>query len=196
MTRFDACLAFVLRAEGGFVDDARDPGGTTNMGITHRTLAYWRGGPVTVEDVRELTEREARAIYRANYWNPVRGDDLPPGVDLCVFDASVHHGPGTAVRLLQAAVGVERDGAIGPVTLGAVAHRDPITLAQAVNGLRLDRMRGLDTWQTYARGFTNRMNKLHAEVMALTPAAPAPAVSNAPWWQSIVEKVLAWLLSK
>jgi Glycosyl hydrolase 108 len=93
--RFDACLTFTLRAEGGFVDDPADPGGATNMGIT---LATYRDcsndqdlGAVQVED---MTRRTARAIYRTLYWNPLRADALPDGVDLSVFDMGVNAGMG------------------------------------------------------------------------------------------------------
>ena len=44
---------------------------------------------------------------------------MPPGLDLAVFDLAVHSGPLRAVRLLQAVLGVEADGIVGPVTLGA-----------------------------------------------------------------------------
>lgn len=194
MTRFDACLSHVLRHEGGYVDHPHDPGGATNMGITHITLADWRGGPVTKDDVRELTRREAAAIYRANYWNRVHGDELPAGLDLAVFDFAVNSGVARAARHLQAAVGVDRDGAIGPVTLAAVARRDAVVLMQALNGRRLDFLRGLDTWQHFGRGWQRRVNEITAAAtaMALTPVAPAPAVSKPVWWQG----VLAWLLSR
>src|SRR3712207_9421373 len=82
------------------------------MGITQATLARWRGEPVTAEDVRALTEEEAREIYSAGHWNPLRCDALPPGLDLMFFDFGVNAGPGASARLLQRALAVRANGAI------------------------------------------------------------------------------------
>ncbi len=81
---FDRALALVLDLEGGFVDHPRDPGGATNLGITRATLAKARGRPVSVVDVKALTRAEAGTIYRRLYWNAVKADELPPGLDLAV----------------------------------------------------------------------------------------------------------------
>ena len=91
--RFDACLAFTLREEGGYVDDPADPGGATNMGITLATYRQWSDDPeLGSAQVQDMTERTARAIYRSLYWNPLRADALPIGVDLSVFDMGVNAG--------------------------------------------------------------------------------------------------------
>ena len=101
---WNAALAFVFSVEGGFTDDPVDPGGATNLGITHDELAKWRGRAVTIDDMRDLGKDEAAAIYRANYWTISRCADLAPGVDLIVFDAAVNTGNGRSARLLQAAL--------------------------------------------------------------------------------------------
>ena len=122
---FEVCLAFTLKAEGGYVDNPADPGGATNMGITLATLRQWSDdqdlGPAQVE---EMTQRTAKAIYRSLYWNPLRADALPVGVDLSVFDMGVNAGIWRSARLLQAALGFtgeEVDGCVGPDTLAAAA---------------------------------------------------------------------------
>src|SRR4051794_6510465 len=107
---FDACLAFVLEEEGGYSDMPGDPGGATNMGIARATLAAWRGAPVSKDDVLSLERDEAVAIYKTLYWNAVGGDDLPPGLDLALFDDAVNSGPRQASRDLQRALGVAVDG--------------------------------------------------------------------------------------
>jgi hypothetical protein len=104
--RFDECLAFTLRAEGGYVDDPADPGGATNMGVTLATLREWSDDPsLGANQVQDMSLRTARAIYRALYWNPLRADDLPVGVDLSVFDFGVNAGIWHSARLLQRALG-------------------------------------------------------------------------------------------
>jgi lysozyme family protein len=71
---FDACLAFTLREEGGFVDDPTDPGRATNMGITLATYRRWSDNPALgAARIRELTMRSARLVNRSLYWNPLRG---------------------------------------------------------------------------------------------------------------------------
>lgn len=128
---FDTALAFVLGFEGGFSDHPQDPGGATNLGITQATLDGFRrdhpewGLPA---DVRGLKRAHAARIYRTGYWNPVHGDELPPGIALLAFDCAVNQGPGRAVRLLQEAVGVTADGKIGPKTLAAISEASPSTL--------------------------------------------------------------------
>jgi lysozyme family protein len=155
--RFARCVAEVLRHEGGFVNHPRDPGGATNRGITQATLADWRGVPVTAEDVRALTEKEAREIYRARYWNAIQGDALPAGLDLAVFDFAVNSGPGRAVRSLQWHLGVHADGAIGPVTLAAVRKINAARLAGDLCRARLAWLRGLPTWDAFGKGWTARV---------------------------------------
>jgi lysozyme family protein len=88
--RFESCLAFTLRQEGGYVDDPADPGGATNMGITLATYREWSDDPHLGDvQVRDMTLKTAGAIYRSLYWNQLRADALPPGVDLSVFDMGV-----------------------------------------------------------------------------------------------------------
>jgi lysozyme family protein len=126
--RFILCLPWIMQSEGGYVENPADPGGATNMGITLGTLAAWRGHPCTRDDVRALTRDEAAAIYRARYWT----DGLAPGVDLSVFDASVMSGKSQGVKFLQAAAGVDADGACGPHTLAACAALLPLDLIDRI----------------------------------------------------------------
>lgn len=173
--RFLPCLAQVLGHEGGFVNDPQDPGGATKMGITRATLAEWRGAPVTEEEVRALTEEEAREIYRARYWNPLRCDDLPPGFELMVFDFGVNAGPGAAARMLQRAVGVRADGAIGPVTLAAARAADPRAAIDAMARLREEHYRALPTFPRFGRGWLRRTDAVRrsAQSMAAAPLMAA-----------------------
>src|ERR1700738_2641684 len=124
---FDACLAFTFKEEGGYSDDPADPGGATNMGITLATYRQWSDNPnLGALQVEDLSERTARAIYRSLYWNPLRADALPAGVDLSVFDMGVNAGIWGSARLLQRALrftGGEGDGRSVSDILVAVAQR-------------------------------------------------------------------------
>ena len=170
-----AALEHVFAHEGGYVDHPRDPGGATNMGITRRTLAGWRGRAVTKAEVKAMTRTEAAAIYRARFWNAVRADDLPAGVDACVFDAAVHSGPSRAVRWLQAELGVRVDGVIGPKTLAAAGELPPERLVAGLCRRRLRFMQGLKTWPTFGRGWARRMKAVEREALSLARRGAAAA---------------------
>src|SRR5580692_11384147 len=119
--RFDACMPFIFKAEGGYSDNANDPGGPTNFGITLATLKAYEGNPnLTADDVKKLTPAVAREIYRTAYWNRMQCGALPAGLDLEVFDFGVNSGPAESVKTLQGLVGVTQDGSVGPITLAAV----------------------------------------------------------------------------
>lgn len=162
-SRFQACLAEVLRHEGGYADHPADPGGATNMGITLATLSDWRGRPVTKQEVRDLTVAEAGEIYRARYWQPIRGDALPPGVDLAVFDFAVNSGPARAVKALQSVLGVAQDGIIGPATLAALASAPgAVEVITDLCDARMRFLRSLSTWPTFGGGWTRRVAEVEA----------------------------------
>jgi lysozyme family protein len=166
---FDACVALILANEGGFCDQPADPGGATNFGITKRTLEAFVGHGVSVDDVRNLSSNTAIEIYRSNYWNVMRCGDLPPGVDLMVFDYGVNSGPATSVKALQALVGVPQDGAVGKITLGAVEKVAPETLVNGLAQARMTFLRSLDTFETFGAGWTKRVTEMQqkATLMAL-----------------------------
>jgi hypothetical protein len=164
---FAGSLAFVLQAEGGYVDNPNDPGGPTNMGITLKTLEAWRGGTVTADDVRVLTRQEAGAIYKANYWDAMRCSSLPKGVDLMVFDCGVNAGPRRSILILQGAVGVPADGIMGPVTLAAAAAAAPRDLVAKLADARMQYYRGLPGWGTFGQGWTNRVAAVQKAALAM-----------------------------
>ncbi len=113
MNRFTDCLAFVLKREGGFVDDPLDRGGATNFGITQVAYDKYRNSlTLPIRSVKFITPEEVAAIYEEEYWTPM----LPAPLSLCVFDAAVQHGTGRARKWLQRCVGQSEDGAIGPAT--------------------------------------------------------------------------------
>lgn len=169
--RFAACVAEVLRHEGGYIDHRRDPGGCTNRGITRRTLEGWRREPVSCADVQALTEAEARAIYRAHYWHAVRGDDLPAGLNLVVFDAALNSGRRRAALWLQQALGVTADGVIGPRTLRAArgANDRAAVIARACE-VRLAFLKGLETWPDFGRGWSRRVREVRTAALAMAGA--------------------------
>lgn len=164
--RFERCLHIVLAWEGGFSNNPADPGGATNFGITLATLQAHRQKKVTAEDVKAMTVEEAGAIYRKNYWDFVRGDELPPGVDLILFDEAVNQGPGHAIKDLQHSIGVGVDGVFGPATLQHVEQSDPVAIVHSIDDLRERFYRGLRTFHTFGKGWLNRLADVTAKAVA------------------------------
>jgi len=156
---FEESLAHVLKHEGGYVDHPKDPGGATNLGCTKKVWEEWVGHEVTKDDIRALTIADVSPLYKQRYWDKCRGDDLPRGVDFAVFDLAINSGVGRASKLLQRAVGVAADGAIGPATLAAVANANPRELATKICELRLAFLQALPTWETFGKGWGRRVKE-------------------------------------
>ena len=166
-SRFEKAVEHVLRHEGGFVQHPRDPGGATKYGITRQTLSRAKKRPVSINDVRRLSRKEAIAIYRQLYWDPVRADELPPGLDLAVFDLAVNSGPVRAVTMLQRALGVEADGILGPVTLGAAREADVQETIRRLTKTRLGFLGRLATWPVFGLGWRRRVLAVEQEALRL-----------------------------
>lgn len=128
----DKVLKEILAREGGFVNHPSDKGGATNFGITIKTLSEWRGKPVTIDDVKNLTQSEAMAIYRKKYVEAPGFHLLPDPLAAQLVDYGVNSGTLLAAHKLQMLLGVEQDGKIGPETLAAVAKQDIIKLNNAL----------------------------------------------------------------
>lgn len=154
---FFDCLDIILKHEGGFVDHPKDPGGATNKGVTHKTYSQFLGRPLNgVEELKQIPDGHVMAIYKTGYWDTVRGDELPSGVDLAVFDWSVNSGHRRASRALQKVVGASPDGIIGPRTVAAVLCTDPTAIIKEFDEIRVDFYKSLNTFETFGRGWLKR----------------------------------------
>lgn len=120
MADFNKAIVKTLAREGGsrFTDDPNDHGGATKYGISQRSYPNL--------DIRNLTEQQAREIYKRDFWDRIRGDEVTsqPVAEI-VFDTCVNMGVRTGSRLAQLAVGVEpADGVIGSKSLAALNNAD------------------------------------------------------------------------
>lgn len=153
---FDTAFHSLLGHEGGYVDHPKDPGGATRWGVTERVArATGYAG-----HMRDLPVELAKAIYRRDYWDAVRADDLPEGVRYAVFDAAVNSGVKQAVKWLQRAVGAADDGVIGPQTLRLVNAAPADRVARQMLGVRLRFMTDLPTWPAFGKGWARRIAAL------------------------------------
>jgi lysozyme family protein len=160
MADFTSCISFTIPAEGGFVNNPKDPGGATNHGIILEGLSEWRGHPCTVQDVMNLTVAEATQIYEKNYFIPMGCPSFPSGLDLMVFDFGANAGPGRSVKMLQKVVGQNPDGDPGPHTIAA-AQCSGATLLTRIRALAAAHeayYRGLDDFDEFGKGWISRVN--------------------------------------
>lgn len=129
----------------------------TNLGCTKRVWEEWVGHPVDEKAMRALTPEDVAPLYKKKYWDAVRGDDLPDGVDYIVFDTAINSGPGRAIKFLQGCVGTDMDGALGPKTMAAVRAADPKQLVEDYAKRRLSFLQDLPTWGTFGKGWSRRV---------------------------------------
>lgn len=168
---FDAALKEILHHEGGFVDHPKDPGGMTNLGVTRATWEAWTGKKASKADMRALTPAKVAPVYRKNYWDVLRCDDLPPALALCVFDFGVNAGPARAARYLQTVVGAGVDGKMGPQTISAakayVVTHGVVQAVKAYQQARRGYYRQLSTFSTFGRGWLRRVDEVEAAALRL-----------------------------
>jgi len=163
---FDAVMKEVFAHEGGYVNHRADPGGETNFGISKRSYPK--------EDIRGLTRARAKFIYQVDFWDPIKGDQLPDGVDLVTMDAAVNSGKSRGVRWTQTAVGLPKaqiDGIMGAKTLAAIQKRDPIELVKKACAVRVGFLRGLKTWGTFGKGWSRRVASVEATGVSMAAQA-------------------------
>ena len=156
---YQKCLETILHHEGGYVNHPKDPGGETNLGVTKRVYEEHGG----TKDMKELTVEDVAPIYKKGYWDKMKCDDLPSGLDLCVFDFGVNAGPGRAAKFLQKMIGTTVDGGIGPMTLTKVnKHVGDNGLKESIKQYQNARQKyyeNLSTFDTFGKGWTRRVEE-------------------------------------
>lgn len=160
---WDACFAMVLKHEGGFVNHPKDPGGMTNLGVTRTNWELYLNRDVTEEEMRALTPEMVKPFYKHNYWDRIKGDDLPSGVDYAAYDLAVNSGTSRAAKYLQQIAGVTADGVIGPQSLKAIQKCDAEDVVDEICNMRMDFLKGLNTFDTFGKGWTTRVNDVKAK---------------------------------
>src|SRR4051794_34225952 len=140
---YDESLRRLLVHEGGYGNHPSDPGGPTNFGITIADYRRYVKAGATAADVRAMRVDEARTIYRDHYWNAMRCDDLPAGLDYALFDFGVNSGLSRAVKVLQRLLGMAADGRMAESTIEAAQKGDAADLAARLCDERLAFLKGL-----------------------------------------------------
>ena len=153
---FKKCMEMLLHHEGGYVNHPSDPGGETNHGVTRKVYEEYIGRSVKEGEMKALTQEDVYPIYEKKYWNRIKGDDLPSGVDWAVFDWCVNSGVGRSAKALQGIIGAKQDGGIGPNTLATLTKHDPKDIVEKMYNERQGFYEGLKTFDTLGKGLTSR----------------------------------------
>lgn len=164
---FDKCFQLVLEHEGKYVNDPRDPGGRTNMGVTQRNWESYLNRSVTETEMRMLTPENVKPFYRAQYWDKIKGDQLPAGIDYAVFDFAVNSGVSRAIKMLQQICGVLVDGVLGPKSMEAIRSCNSDEVVDALCDMRLDFLKRLSTFETFGRGWTIRVAEVKEKATSM-----------------------------
>ena len=164
---FDEALKAILKHEGGYVNHPKDPGGMTNLGVTKKVWEAWVGHPVDEKAMRALTPEVVGPMYKKKYWDAVKADEMPDGLDYLMFDFAVNAGPRRAIKTMQKAIGTTPDGAIGPKTMAALKAANQSELVAKFSAEKEAFYRSLPTFGTFGKGWLRRVAeaKTHAETM-------------------------------
>lgn len=164
---FENALEHVLKSEGGFVNNPKDPGGMTNLGVTKAVWEEYLGHPVGEADMRALTPEKVAPMYKRKYWDACKCDALPAGVDYLVFDFAVNAGVGRSAKILQQALGVPEDGAIGPTTLHNVSVMDRGELIARFSEAKEEFYKSLKTFDTFGKGWLSRVAEVRGTAQTM-----------------------------
>lgn len=172
---FQKALPKFLAHEGGFVNHPNDPGGATNKGVTIANFRRYVKRNGTVADLKAITDEQVAKVFKKHYWDKVKADDLPSGVDYTVADYAINSGPSRGAKSLQMALGVTVDGAIGPITLAAASKADPVVLINRICDERLafmKRIRGGSLWKTFGKGWSRRVAEVRGTSLSWASQKP------------------------
>ena len=157
---YDKCLETILHHEGCYVNHPKDPGGETNLGVTKRVYQEHGG----TKDMKDLLVEDVAPIYKKGYWDKMKCDDIPSGLDLCLFDFGVNAGPGSAAKFLQSMIGTTVDGGIGPNTLAKleeyIRENGEHEAVNKYQEMRQKYYENLSTFATFGRGWTRRVDEV------------------------------------
>jgi lysozyme family protein len=182
---YDAALGRLLVHEGGYTNHPADPGGPTNFGITIYDYRKYVKPGATATDVKAMSLAEAKAIYRAKYWDAQRCDDLPAGVNDAVFDYGVNSGIGRSGKVLRRCLKLaDNTSAVSDMVIAAARQADAKVLVTAICDERLRFLKSLRTWPVFGKGWGQRVAEVKAFSLDLAKQQPITMPATAPAVQS------------
>lgn len=161
-------VPFILKWEGGFVDDPDDLGGATNRGVTIGTYATYckkKGYPApTVERLKNLSEKDWAEILKTMYWDRWKADEIKSQSVANILVDWVWASGVNGIKIPQKVLGVTADGIVGAKTLAALNARNPKELFEEIKEARVqfieDICRKRPANNKFKKGWLNRINSL------------------------------------
>jgi len=154
----------LVELEGGKSNLSYDKGGKTNLGITQYTYNNWnKKHNKPLKDVYKITRQEADQIYKEEYWNIIKGDQLPPNVAHIMLSQALLDGPQDSIRLVQKLLGLKVDGIMGSDTLNKIKRltvNGDIKLAKAIANKQIYRLKTDEDADKFGKGWNNRVQKV------------------------------------
>lgn len=167
MKGFDDAFCFVVGAEGGYTNDPHDRGNWTTGIIGEGELRGTKFGISAMSypaiDIASMSLDEAKRIYRADYWQPMRCDYVAYPKAVCLFDCAVNQGHSRAAKFAQRASGVPDDGIMGPITVAAINRMPDNMFVEYFLQSRKSHYESLPTFERYGKGWLARLEHVRAE---------------------------------
>lgn len=163
MAKSEKLMPFILKWEGGFVNDPVDLGGATNKGVTIGTFRKFYGQDKSIEDLKNITDEQWLAIFKDGYWNPWKADDINNQsiANICV-DWAWASGTQTSIKQVQKILNVSIDGIVGPKTLYAINAGCQEKLFNQIKEARIEFVNNIvnrrPAQKKFLRGWLNRIN--------------------------------------
>lgn len=160
-------MPFILKWEGGFVNDPYDRGGATNKGVTIGTFQSFYPGK-TVDDLKRITDEQWLTIFKSGYWNPWQADQIKnQAIANILVDWAWASGARTAIRKVQELLGVAADGLVGNETLSAINGQDAEELFDRIKVARYDFVDAIvkrdPSQKRFINGWKNRIKSIKYE---------------------------------
>ena len=161
MADYKILKPFILRWEGGFVNDPNDSGGATNKGVTLATFRRYKGASATVDDLKAITD--GTAIFKEMYWDKCKADEInSQSVANLIVDWYWMSGT-KAIKYVQRLIGTTEDGIVGKQTL-AMLNAEGDGLVLPIYNYRKDFYHRIvanrPNQKRFLRGWLNRLNAL------------------------------------
>ena len=161
---YDEAFQYLMKSEGGFVNDPRDSGGVTNWGVTKAAWEDYLGRSVTIDEMKALTQTMVKPFYKDRYWNTAGCDAFQRGVDYVVFDFSVNAGVRRSIKCLQQAIGADPDGILGSVTQALLQQQNALDLIPKFSAAKRAFYEGLNK-PAFLKGWLNRVDEVEKNAL-------------------------------
>ena len=161
-------VPYIVKWEGGLVNDPDDLGGLTNRGVTYKTYKLYcnkKGIAAMEEGLINLTIEQFTDILKTMYWDACKADRIESqSVANAIVDWAWHSGTVTAVKEVQRVLGVKDDGVIGNITLSAINSWSPLPLFGQIKQARIAYIERIcnsrPANKKFKKGWHNRINAL------------------------------------